>query len=149
MKNMLVSGMVLFSMLLVLFTGATFADNAPLSQEQINANQSANVTNATKIIQPTTSTLSSDMKKLKGSTISVNLTKLNSPITFKKQNNVGTSTLSTKMKNLKSSVVSVNLTKLNSPITFKKQNNVGTSTLSTKMKNLKSSVLSVDLTKIK
>jgi hypothetical protein len=111
MKNMLVSGMV-FSILLVLFTGATYADNATGSQEQINANQSANITNATKIIQPATSTLSTNMEKLRSSVISVNLTKLKSPIIFKEQNNAGTSTLSTKMKTLKSSVVSVNLTKL-------------------------------------
>jgi hypothetical protein len=111
MKNMLVSGMVLFSILL-LFAEATFADNATGSQEQINANQSANVTNATKIIQPTTSTLSTNMEKLRSSVISVNLTKLKIPITFKEQNNVGTSTLSMKMMNLKNSVVSVNLTKL-------------------------------------
>ena len=115
MKYALISGVMLFSILLVTSLGA-FADNATASKDMINTTKSVNVTNtasnaSTNSIK--TSTLSSDMKNLKNVVISVNLTKIKSPImSVKTNNNTKTSTLSTNMKKLKSLVISVNLTKL-------------------------------------
>ena len=78
MKYALISGIMLFSILLVTSLGA-FADNAIASKDMINTTKSVNVTNtasnaSTNSIK--TSTLSSDMKNLKSLVISVNLTKL-------------------------------------------------------------------------
>ena len=115
MKYALISGIMLFSILLVISVGA-FADNTIASKDMINTTKSVNVTNtasnaSTNSIK--TSTLSSDMKNLKNVVISVNLTKIKSPIgSVKTNNNTKTSTLSTNMKKLKSLVISVNLTKL-------------------------------------
>ena len=78
MKYALISGIMLFSILLVTSLGA-FADNATASKDMINTTKSVNVTNtasnaSTNSLQ--TSTLSSDMKNLKSLVISVNLSRL-------------------------------------------------------------------------
>jgi hypothetical protein len=78
MKYALISGIMLFSILLVTSLGA-FADNATASKDMINTTKSVNVTNTASNASTNslkTSTLSSDMKNLKSLVISVNLTKL-------------------------------------------------------------------------
>ena len=67
MKYALISGIMLFSILLVISVGA-FADNAIASKEMINTTKSLNLTNTTSKASTNnlkTSTLSTKMKDLK------------------------------------------------------------------------------------
>ncbi len=98
MKYALISGIMLFSILLVISIGA-FADNTIASKDMINTTKSLNLTNTASNASTSslkTSTLSTNMKDLKSLVISVNLTKLKSPIKSVKTNNNRTSTLSTR-----------------------------------------------------
>jgi hypothetical protein len=74
MKKVLISGIMLFSILLALSVGAAFADNAIASKEIINTTKSVNLTNTTTNVNTNnlkTSTLSTNMENLKSSVISV------------------------------------------------------------------------------